>query len=71
MESVALDELDLKLRKYISYDNGIFLEVGANDGIRQSNTYIYEKEYGWKGILIEPSIWFNKLKDNRPNSINF
>lgn len=67
----ALEELDLKLKKYLSYPNGVFLEVGANDGIRQSNTYIFEKFFGWTGILIEPSSWYNYLTENRPNSIIF
>ncbi|WP_372460722.1 FkbM family methyltransferase [Actinomycetospora endophytica] len=35
-------------------DDGIFLEVGANDGFSQSNTYRLERFEGWKGILIEP-----------------
>lgn len=31
-----------------------FLEVGANDGYSQSNTYFLERVRGWNGILIEP-----------------
>jgi FkbM family methyltransferase len=34
--------------------DGIFLEIGAYDGIALSNTYFFEKELGWKGICIEP-----------------
>ena len=49
----------------------MFLEVGANDGIRQSNTYIFEKFADWTGILIEPSSYYNQLNVNRPNSIHF
>lgn len=33
---------------------GVFLEVGANDGITASNTYHLERLHGWEGILIEP-----------------
>ena len=33
---------------------GTFLEVGANDGYSQSNTYHLERVRGWSGILIEP-----------------
>jgi FkbM family methyltransferase len=65
-----MNEIELKL-KYFSFENGIFLEVGANDGIRQSTTYIYEKTMNWTGILIEPSDWFNDLKNNRPKSKHF
>ena len=34
--------------------NGVFVDIGAHDGITLSNTYILEKEYGWTGICIEP-----------------
>lgn len=33
---------------------GVFLEVGANDGYSQSNTYFLERARAWTGILIEP-----------------
>jgi len=47
-------ELDKKLKKYLNYKNGFFVELGANDGIRQSNTFYFEKNLNWNGILIEP-----------------
>ena len=40
----ALNGLDKKLEKYLNYNNGFFIELGANDGITQSNTYFYEKK---------------------------
>lgn len=33
--------------------NGYFVEIGAYDGIEYSNTYLMEKDYEWKGLLIE------------------
>jgi FkbM family methyltransferase len=30
------------------------VELGANDGINQSNTLYFEKNRGWKGVLVEP-----------------
>ena len=53
-----------------SKENGFFIELGANDGLNQSNTALLEFSRGWKGILIEPSVnAFNKCKAVRPNSI--
>lgn len=50
--------------------NGIFLDIGANDGITDSNTAALEFHYDWKGICIEanPNL-INKLSLNRPNSV--
>lgn len=50
--------------------NGFFIELGANDGIRQSNTAYFEFKRNWTGILIEPSVkGYELCKKNRPNSI--
>jgi len=49
--------------------NGYYVEMGAIDGVFQSNTYILEKDYGWQGILVEPDKRFSSvLEKNRPNS---
>jgi len=46
--------------------NGVFVDIGANDGITNSNTYYLEKELGWRGICIEPlPLTFEKLNKNR------
>lgn len=46
--------------------DGVFVEVGAHDGISFSNTYFFEKELGWTGICIDPNpTLFEKLKKNR------
>ena len=47
--------LDKKLEKYLNFDNGFFIELGANDGKTQSNTLHFERYRNWNGILIEPS----------------
>lgn len=47
--------------------NGTYIEAGANDGIRQSNTMLLYSNYSWRGILIEPvPEVFERLKHNRP-----
>ena len=33
--------------------NGFFVEIGSNDPKKCNNTYILEKNYNWKGIMIE------------------
>lgn len=69
MNSYALDQIDLKLRKYLTNDYGFYIECGANDGVTQSNTLAYE-ELGWTGLLVEPCITnYRKCKKNRPRSI--
>lgn len=45
--------------------NGIFVDVGAYDGIQTSNTYLLE-QLGWNGICIEAHPqYFSELKKNR------
>lgn len=62
--------LQYKLNKIFNKKYGFFIELGANDGLFQSNTAYFEKKMGWKGILIEPSLMGYELcKVNRPNSI--
>lgn len=39
----------------LNFKNGFYIEAGANNGIRQSNTLFLEKNLGWKGILVEPN----------------
>ena len=50
----ALFDIDRKLANYLNYKKGFFIEVGANDGYNQSNTYYLEKILDWRGILVEP-----------------
>ncbi len=50
----SINNLDRKLARYLDYRNGFFVELGANDGFSQSNTYYLEKIKNWTGILIEP-----------------
>ena len=52
--------------------NGIYIELGAYDGIQQSNTKFFEDNRNWTGILIEPSQKrYNSCLINRPKSLCF
>jgi FkbM family methyltransferase len=52
--------------------NGFFVEFGAMDGVRASNTYMLEKVHGWTGILSEPNPRHHDLlKRNRNCVIDF
>ena len=53
------------------YKNGVFVDVGAHDGISINNTLYFEKYNNWSGINIEPiKSVYDKLLINRPNSKN-
>jgi len=52
--------------------HGVFIELGALDGILYSNTKLFEDNFGWTGILIEPHpLKYQALKQNRPNCFLF
>jgi FkbM family methyltransferase len=50
--------------------NGTFIEVGAADGLDQSNTLLLERKLGWTGLLVEPvQAQFTHCQKVRPKSI--
>jgi FkbM family methyltransferase len=53
-------------RFFLNKNDGFFLEIGADDGIRFSNCNFFEKTMQWKGIAIEArESAFEKLVNNR------
>ncbi|XP_013402250.1 uncharacterized protein LOC106167902 [Lingula anatina] len=66
-QSKAIDKL-LKQRK-----NGFFVEAGAADGERISNSLFFERFRNWTGVLVEANPWeFDKMtkKHRKTNIIN-
>ena len=66
----GLDGLDKKLIAYLPQGVGYFIEAGANDGVRQGNTYFLEKRRSWAGLLVEPVPRLaKKCEKNRSKSV--
>ena len=52
-------------------EDGYFVEIGAADGLNLSNTYMLEKNFNWKGVVVEPAkVWRKKLLENRNCTIS-
>ena len=50
--------------------NGIFLDIGAHDGVSLSNTFFFERSRNWTGLCIEPiPEVFARLRSNRHCSV--
>ena len=55
----VLSELEFKR-------DGFFVEFGAIDGLYLSNSYLLEKDFGWRGIVAEAAPgWHKDLRRNR------
>jgi len=50
---------------------GVYMDVGAHDGISINNTLYFNKTNRWNGVNIEPiKEVFDRLVQNRPDDIN-
>ena len=50
---------------------GVFVEIGAADGVSLSNTHMLETQFEWSGILVEPSRgFFQALSGSRKARID-
>ena len=58
---------DLWVCETLNYKkNGVFVDIGAYDGMDFSNTYYLEKELGWNGVCVEADkVAFKSLILNR------
>lgn len=62
----GLTKLDKQIVPFLPKRNGYYVELGANDGVRQSNTLHFEKYKNFSGVLIEPIPQkFEECKKNR------
>ena len=51
--------------------NGYFVEVGALDGLRMSQSYLFEKTLDWEGIVVEPNpVWKDSISVHRDCNIS-
>lgn len=61
----------LETNVFKSHKNGIYVDVGAYDGVDINNTLYFEKTHNWTGVNVEPmKESFDQLVMNRPRSIN-
>ena len=61
----------LETTVFKGFKHGVFVDVGAYDGIHINNTLYFEQTNQWTGINIEPiPKIFDFLMTNRPNCIN-
>lgn len=64
--------LDRTMKMFLTEPCGFFIEAGAQDGVFQSNTLIFARKRGYRGLLIEPATSLcERLRRNRPESIVF
>lgn len=55
----SINGIDLIVAYITDFKSGYFVEFGAANGVRASNTYTLEKNLGWTGILAEPGKCFH------------
>lgn len=65
----ALGPLHAAIRRHFNFNGGTYFEVGANNGLDQSNTAYLDRYLSWKGILVEaiPHKFVECVK-NRPGN---
>ena len=61
------------IEEYLGYHKtqkgGTYLDIGCNDGVTESNTYILDKFFNWKGTLIEANpVKVQMAREARPGN---
>jgi len=61
------------LEDKLPHRDGFYVELGANDGVASSNSYYFEVNKGWKGVLIEPTpnLYLSCVKKRGANNVVF
>jgi FkbM family methyltransferase len=61
----------LEQNVFKGFTSGVFVDVGAHDGVSLNNTLFFSKNRNWMGVNIEPiQKVFETLSKNRPDDIN-
>ena len=65
--------IDMMLEDKLPHRDGFYVELGANDGVGFSNSYYFEVNKGWKGVLIEPApnLYLSCVKRRGANNVVF
>jgi len=68
---MSQSEEDVHLLKWFSgLCNGTYIEMGGLDGVKFSNSFVFNKEFQWHGVLVELSPTnYQKLVQNRPDEL--
>ncbi len=61
----------LETHVFKGFRNGVYMDIGAHDGVSINNTLFFEKYRNWTGVNVEPiKSVYNMLVNNRIHNIN-
>jgi len=62
---------DVFVLSLLGPEPGYFVEFGAASGVEFSNTYLFEKRFGWRGVLAEPGRnWHASIEVSRAATLD-
>lgn len=69
LHSTSGVDIEMFRKYFVGKNKGFFVDVGAGNGIQNSNSLFFESFLNWRGMLIEPiPETYTRLKRNRPLS---